>query len=188
MNNVSNNKKNSHALRNAAIVGGAVLGGAASAAAAATPFLASDEILPEVEEDVEVDYIDAEPEEMEAEVEQDVAVSYGNAHYNAPVQHEADPIVNDVNEVALSIDEEDPFDAVVIDDELADDMPETFDIEFIETGDDEFETSMIDIEDENLMAFDDDFEEIDVNFEEDSTIEDIISDDIVDSGFDTDIF
>lgn len=188
MNHVSDNKKKSHAGRNAAIVGGAVLGGAASAAAAASPFLGTEEIMPEVEEDVEVDYIEAEPEEIEAEVEQDVAVSYGSTQHNAPVQHEIDPIVNDVNEVAINIDEEDPFDAVVIDDELADGMPEAFDIEFIETGDDEFETNMFDIESENLMAFDDDFEEIDVNFEEDTTLEDIIADDIVDSGFDADIF
>lgn len=185
MNSVSNNKKKSHAGRNAAIIGGAVMGGAGSAFAAAS-FLGNEEIMAETEEDVEVDYLEVEPEEVE--VEQDAHVSYSAAHTHvAAHQEEIDPIVTDANEVGLNIDEDEPFDAVVIDDVLADDMPEAYDIEFIESGDDEFETSMIDIESESLMTFDD-FDEIDVTFDEDSDFEDIIGDDIMDSGMDTDIF
>lgn len=184
MSNMNRGNKKGHAGRNAAIIGGAALAGAASAAAA--NYFGTEEIIPEVEEGVDVDYTDAEIEEVE--VEQEVATSYaGFRHHVSTPQEVEDPIVDDVDGVALNVDEE-PFDAVVIDDDLAIGMPEAFDIEFIETGDDEFATSIVDLDDDNLMTFDGDFEEIDINFEDDSTIEDIITDDIDDSGFDADIF
>lgn len=184
----ANNKKKKHLGRNAAIIGGAAVLGGAGSAAAALSFLGNDEVLPEleVEEDVEVEY-DVEP----LDVEQDIPVSYDKDYHNVITPQELDPIVDDVNEVALNVvddEEEEPFDATTIDEVSADDMPESSDIEFIEIGNDEFEPDVIDVESEYIMVLDDDFEEIDVNFDEDLTIEEIIADDIDDSGFDADIF
>lgn len=187
INGMSNNKKKSHVGRNAAIIGGAALAGGVGSAAAAASFLGSEEVVTEVEEDVNVEYVEVEPEEVE--YEQDGTYS-APAYHHAPAQPEiADPIVDDVNDVELTVDSDDePFDAVVIDDIVANEIPESFDIEFIDGNDEEFETSVIDIDDENLMDYDDDFEEIDVNFDDDTTVEDIITDDFLDSGVDTDIF
>lgn len=186
MNPANNNKKKSHAARNAAIIGGAVLGGAGSAAAAAV-YLDSDEVIPEVEveEDVDVDYDDLE----EVDVEQDVDVSYYSGHQNvAGHQEVADPIVEDVNEVALDADGDDPFDADSIDDDMADGLEEAYDIEFIEPGDEDLDIDMIDIESDSLMDFDGAVEEVvGIDFEDD-TLDDIIGDDISDFGVDAEIF
>lgn len=190
MNQSANNKKKNHTARNAAILG---LGGAAVVgipAAAAVSFMGSEEVAPTLDKDVDVDYVDAEVEEaVDVEVEQTETTSHS---FRGAAQHEeVDPIVEDANEVALDADDE-PFDAYIIDDDLAGDLAESHDIEFIENYDDNNEANLIEIEDNNLLGFDDNFEEIDVNFDEDSTLEDIIGEDIPDTvddaSFDADIF
>lgn len=182
-NPANNNKKKSHAGRNAAIIGGAVLGGAGSAAAAAAYLGGNDEVVPEeileVEEDVDVEYDDIE----EVAVEHDVNVSYHTGAHEV-----ADPIVDDVNEVALDINDDEPFDADIIDDDMADDLEEAHDLEFIEPGDEDIDIDMIDIESDSLMDIDSAVQEVFTLDFDDDTFDDIIDDDFSDFGIDADIF
>lgn len=179
----NNSNKKSHVGRNAGIIAGAVgLAGAGTAGAAIYNHLNSEEVAPQIDKDVDVDF--AEPEMEEVEIEQDETAAYTGFHGTAN-QAEVDPIVEDVNDVALNVEDE-PYEAVEIDDVLADELAESHEIEFI-GDDDEFVTEIIDIEDDNLMIIDDNIEEVEVNFGEDSTVEDILDNDIDDTTMDVDV-